>query len=82
MVNLLSLLLVSVAGLFAIPVCLFCLEILAAILYAATATAAKKIGISSYALPYWFRHITKVRGLLATLNDIRAQLRSGDRCWL
>src|ERR1700722_495891 len=77
MADILSFLLVGVAGLFAIPVCFFSLQILAAISLRRREALPKdafrpRIAVLVPA------HNESV-GLLDTLNDIKAQLHSGDR---
>ena len=74
-----SFLLATLAGLIAIPVCVFCIEILAAVtlpqrklLLPPKNNVRRRIGVLVPA------H-NESAGLLDTLEDIKAQLRSGDR---
>jgi cellulose synthase/poly-beta-1,6-N-acetylglucosamine synthase-like glycosyltransferase len=77
MADLLSLLLAGVAGLFAIPVCFFSLEILAAVLIPQREPPARN-GFRPRIAVLVPAH-NESAGLLDTLNDIKAQLHSGDR---
>jgi cellulose synthase/poly-beta-1,6-N-acetylglucosamine synthase-like glycosyltransferase len=77
MADLLSFFLTGIAGLFAIPVCLFTLEIIAAISTRQLEVPTKN-GFRSRIAVLVPAHNESV-GLLDTLNDIKAQLRFGDR---
>jgi cellulose synthase/poly-beta-1,6-N-acetylglucosamine synthase-like glycosyltransferase len=77
MAHLLSLFLVSVAGLFAVPVCIFSLEIIAALLIPQREVLPKN-GLRPRVAVLVPAHNESV-GLLATLNNINAQMQPGDR---
>ena len=75
----LSFLLATFAGLIAIPVCVFCIEILAAVtLPQLELLSASKNGIRQRIAVLVPAH-NESAGLLDTLGDIKAQLQSGDR---
>jgi cellulose synthase/poly-beta-1,6-N-acetylglucosamine synthase-like glycosyltransferase len=74
-----SFLLATFAGLIAIPVCVFCIEILAAVtLPQLELLSASKNGIRQRIAVLVPAH-NESAGLLDTLGDIKAQLQSGDR---
>ena len=77
MADVLSLSLVCLAGLFAIPAWLFCIEILAAVLIPQRALPPNN-GLRPRIAVLVPAH-NESAGLADTLNDIRTQLRPGDR---
>ena len=72
---LLSFLLVILAGLFAIPVIVFCIEILAAI----ALPQQEFLLVERRRIAVLVPAHNESKGMLGTLDDIKAQLRSGDR---
>ena len=77
--NLASLILVTFAGLFAIPVILFCIEVLAALVMPQRELLLPPGSAARRRIAVLVPAHNESMGLLATLEAVKKQLQSGDR---